>query len=243
MKIKPEWVSSAESLSGFVEGAVPPIIGIKKGELTLKSIDKRVCNKIIIDNHYSHKTATDAVTQLYLGIFYKDKLLGAMQYGYAMNPASCKNIVKGTEIDEYLELNRLWIDDSIPIRFVESQIIGMSFRLIKKIRPKVKWIQSFADGRVGHGTIYQATNFLYCGSHEQSFVELDGKLHHIAKFSDSRKSFGKRYKHILSTLKKHTHKQYRYIYFLHKEERKNLLLQVSDYPTRVTYINTLPIPL
>lgn len=225
-----DWVYSTESLAGFVKGAKPELIGIKKKELVLKKIDKGLCNRIIIDNHYSHKTATDSHTLLYLGIFWQGKLKGAMQYGYAMNPASGDSIVKGAKTDDWLELNRLWIADDVELRNVESQIIGMSFKLIKKIMPRIKWIQSFADGRVGVGTIYQATNFLYCGSHKQTFVEFNGETHHIAKFSNSKKSFGRMFKGIEKELPKKEYEQHRYIYFLDDTERKNLLLPIKEYP-------------
>ncbi len=227
------WVYSNQSLANYVDGAKKEIIGIQKNDLVLKKIEKKRCNQIIIDNHYSHKTATDAHTLLYLGIFYKNEIVGAMQYGYAMNPKSCANIVEDTKIDEYYELNRLWIADGVPIKNVESQIIGMSFKLIKKINPKIKWIQSFADGRVGVGTIYQATNFIYCGSHKTKFVELNnGEVHHEGKFRNLQKSFGRKF-HGLDKDKKFKHKiydQYRYIYFIKKDERKKLLLKPESYP-------------
>lgn len=228
-----EWVHDSQSLAGFVDGAEPQIVGIKKNELILKKIGSQRCNRIIIENHYSHKTATDAHTLLHLGIFYQKKIVGAMQYGYAMNPRSCENIVKGTNIDEYYELNRLWIADGVPVKNIESQIIGMSFKLIKKINPKIKWIQSFADGRVGVGTIYQATNFLYCGYHKTKFVEFGGELHHEGKFRNLRKSFGRKFHglHKDDRFERKEYKQYRYIYFLDKKERKNLLLDVEPYPT------------
>jgi len=227
-----EWVYATESLAGFVDGAKRQIIGIQKDDIILKKIYREICNRIIIDNHYSHKTATDMHTLLHLGIFYNKILKGAMQYGYAMNPHSCHEIVKGTSIDEYYELNRLWISDDFPVRNVESIVIGMSFRLIKKLNPKIKWIQSFADGRVGCGTIYQASNFLFCGSHKQTFVKFNGELHHIGKFNNSKKTFSRMYGDFLdkSDTEKKCFDQYRYIYFLKKEEKCNLLLDVLPYP-------------
>lgn len=224
-----EWIYSNESLVGFVQGATKKITGIKKGDLELKKIDKSICNQIIIDNHYSHKTATDAHTRLHLGIFFRGRLLGAMQYGYAMNPQSCGNIVGGTKVNEYYELNRLWISDELG-KNTESQIISMSFKLIKEINPKIKWIQSFADGRVGVGTIYQACNFLYCGSHNLVFYKLGDEIHHRGKFTHPKRSFGRLYRQCRGNLEKVEYPQYRYIYFLHKKERQNLLLTVLDYP-------------
>lgn len=226
-----EWVYSSESLAGFVDGTRPVIVGIIKKGLELRKIDSGICNQIIVKNHYSHKTATDSHTILHLGIFFDGVLVGAMQYGLAMNPQSCSVIVKDTLVDEYFELNRLWIDDCCG-KNTESTIIGLSFKLIAKLYPKVKWIQSFADGRVGVGTIYQASNFLYCGSHKQDFLVLDGVLHHAGKFRNHTKSFGRRYSNLRKSLPKQSFQQYRYIYFLKPEFRSDLLLKVLPFPKK-----------
>lgn len=233
-----EWVYTTESLAGFVKNAKRQIIGITKQNITLKMIDKSKCNNIIIKNHYSHKTATDSHTLLHLGVFLDNELLGAMQYGYAMNPKSCSNLVEGTKINEYYELNRLWLNDKLP-KNSESMVIGLSFKLIKKIRPKIKWIQSFADGRVGVGTIYQATNFLYCGYHTTNFIEFNNELHHEGKFSNYKKSFGRMYKGLQFKFKRYKFKQYRYIYFLQKKEKKNLLLSILSYPKKENKNNSI----
>lgn len=226
-----EWVYSTESLAGFVEGAKPVVVGIVKRGLEVRRIDADICNAMIIKNHYSHKTATDSHTILHLGIFKDGVLVGAIQYGLAMNPASCSKIVKDTAMDEYFELNRLWISDSCG-KNTESTVIGLSFKLIARLYPKVKWIQSFADGRVGVGTIYQASNFLYCGSHKQDFLEMGGQLHHAGKFSNHTKSFGRQYFNIAKSLPKHSFPQYRYIYFIKPEYRKDLLLKVLPFPKK-----------
>jgi hypothetical protein len=63
-----------------------------------------------------------------------------------MNPASQASVVKDTEIDEYLELNRMWLSDEAP-KNSESKAISYSIKYIKRKYPKIKWIQSFADER------------------------------------------------------------------------------------------------
>jgi len=230
---KHKWVFSKNTLDKYIPSIVvtPNIIGIKKDNLMLKKIEYYKASNIIIKNHYSHKTATRSHTLLNIGIYLNDKCIGAMQYGYAMNPLSCTSIVSDTKVDEYYELNRLWIDD-IAGKNTESQVIGMSFRLIKEVNPKIKWIQSFADGRVGVGTIYQATNFLYCGSHKQKFVSFNGETHHIGKFTNKQKTFGRMFGNLLPTLPNNEYQQYRYIYFLDKEWEKKLLLPIKPYPKK-----------
>ena len=85
------------------------------------------------------------------------------QYGYGIKPAKTSQWVEGTKRDEFLELNRLWLDDSLGFNS-ESYVISQSLKFIKKLNPKLKWIISFADGMMGkNGTIYQSTNFIYTG--------------------------------------------------------------------------------
>jgi len=43
-------------------------------------------------------------TYIHLGVYMNGVLIGILQYGYAMNPASCGSVVKDTAMDEYLEL-------------------------------------------------------------------------------------------------------------------------------------------
>jgi len=83
------------------------VIGFGDDKYYIKEIPKKESNKIIIENHYSKKTATDAHTKISLGIFLNNNIIGALQFGYAMNPQSMDKIVRHTKIDEYLELNRM----------------------------------------------------------------------------------------------------------------------------------------
>ena len=117
-------------------------IGFGNDEFYVKEIDRKIANKIIVENHYSKKFYN--ATYIHLGLFDKNGLIGVLQYGYAMNPASQGSIVKDTSIDEYLELNRMWIKDNVG-NYPESRAISFSIKYIKRKFPKIKWIQSFAD--------------------------------------------------------------------------------------------------
>ena len=67
------------------------------------------------------------------------------------------------------ELNRMWIDDSLG-KNAETVLIAASIKLIRQIDTNVVAIQSFADGRLGCGTIYKAANFKYFGFHYTKFL-------------------------------------------------------------------------
>ena len=154
----------------------PEIIGYSNGNLAVREIERERANAIIIKNHYSHKVYN--ASYIHLGVFVDNNLVGVLQYGSAMNPASGNSVVEGTQIENFLELNRMWIDDSAG-NTSESQAISCSIRYIKHRYPKVKWIQSFADERCGcYGIVYQACSFAYYGEHINIFWELDGEYYH-----------------------------------------------------------------
>ena len=215
-------------MKGYIYSAQIPmfghkdIIGYGTDEFCVKEIEKDVANKIIIDNHYSKKVYN--ATYIHLGVFIENKLLGVLQYGYAMNPASCGSVVEGTEMNQYLELNRMWLDDMAK-KNSESMAISYSIKYIKGKLKTIKWIQSFADERCGGlGIVYQACSFRYYGEHTSSFWELENTMYHNTSMTVSKKS--ERYKNnvggcrYLQTNKeeatKHDLRQFRYIKFLDK---------------------------
>ena len=209
----------------------PECIGFGNENFYVKEIDRNLAIEIIINNHYSKKTYNG--TYINLGIFENNILKGVLQYGYAMNPASCGSVVKDTQMNEYLELNRMWLSDEIEIKYPESQAISMSISFIKKKYPKIKWIQSFADERCGgFGIVYQACSFSYYGEHNATFWELDNIVYHNSMMT-SRKAGGKKYDLLQANKERcvsHTLRQFRYIKFLDQREKKKCLLKEKPYP-------------
>jgi hypothetical protein len=211
----------------------PECLGFGSSEFYVKEIDRNLANKLIIKNHYSKKVYN--ATYIHLGLFIKGEIKGVLQYGYAMNPASCASVVEGTEMNEYLELNRMWIADNVG-EYPESRAISCSIKYIKRKYPKIKWIQSFADERCGgFGIVYQACSFNYYGQHVSDFWELNGVVYHNIQMTVSEGS--KRYKGEAKKLqenKKHavkmTLRQFRYIKFLDQREKKKCLLKEKPYP-------------
>ena len=107
----------------------PECIGFGSPSFYIKEIDRKEANEYIVKNHYSGKFYN--ATYIHLGLFVNEELKGVLQYGYAMNPASCGSVVEGTKQDEYLELNRMHLQDNIG-EYVESQSVSMSIKYIKK---------------------------------------------------------------------------------------------------------------
>jgi hypothetical protein len=177
-------------------------IGFGTDEFYVKEIDRKLANEIIIKNHYSKKVYNG--TYIHLGVFYKNNLK-----------------------------NRMWIDDDCK-QYAESQAISYSVKYIKKKLKKIKWIQSFADERCGgFGIVYQACSFDYFGEHTNKFWELDGETFHNSIMTSEKA--GRRGYNLLNNpdnkdrIIKHELRQFRYIKFIDKREKKNCLLKQKPY--------------
>lgn len=204
-------------------------IGFGDDCFCVKEVGRDMANDIITKNHYSKKYYN--ATYIHLGVYMGNKIVGVLQYGYAMNPASCGSVVSGTEMNEYLELNRMWLNDVAP-RNSESKAISYSIKYIKRKYPKVKWIQSFADERCGkHGIVYQAANFEYYGEHTATFWTLDNEIYHNSLMTRN-PELSKSAKKLQENKNRATSeqlRQFRYIYFIDKREKNNALLKKKDF--------------
>jgi hypothetical protein len=206
------------------------VVGFGTEDFSVRTIPRKTATEIIIANHYSKKIYSAA--RIHLGVF-SPELLGCLQFGAAMNPRSQASIVADTEFEEYLELNRMWLDDVLP-RNSESKAISYAVALIRKLEPRVGWIQSFSDERCRRfGVVYQAANFEYCGKHKSVFWELDGEMFHNSILTDGLKATqpkGAKLRANRERLIRHEFWQFRYIYFIRPEFRRRLLKKTFPYP-------------
>lgn len=203
---------------------------IKK--IYIKEIDAKLANRLIIENHYSGTVAKGVV--YHLGVFINEVLYGVAQFGYGIKPQQTCKWVKGTNPNEYLELNRLWISDKLG-KNAESNSISKSIKWVKENKPELKWIISFADGMMGKvGTIYQATNFIYTGFRKDGGIWMtkDGdRIHSISLWH----KHGTINRGVLEgiygkPLYKVFGGQHRYFYFYDKELIKELQVDILPYP-------------
>lgn len=157
------------------------------GTLIVRPIEKNLAKSMIIENHYSHKW-NESFGIMNFGIFREnsDKCLGAAVFGRMMNSHSFKSISDDLEQNEIVELNRLWVDDCLGHN-AESLFIGACFKILRAEYSEIKAVQSFADGRLGCGTIYKATNFRYFGVHKTPFFEnkVTGEITHNAVMTNA----------------------------------------------------------
>ena len=148
-----------------------------------------------------------------------------------MNPASCGSVVEGTKMNQYLELNRMWLDDKAE-RNSESKAVSYSLRYIRSKFPKIKWIQSFADERCGcFGIVYQACSFSFYGEHVSTFWTVDGEVYHNSLMTRDPK-LSKSAKFLQDNKERATSeelRQFRYIFFIDKRWKKKCLLKERPY--------------
>jgi len=208
----------------------PDVIGFGDAAFCVREMPRDKANAIIQRNHYSRKFYS--ATYIHLGVYIDGDLHGVLQFGYAMNPASAGSVVTGTALDEYLELNRMWLDDFAP-HCSESRALSAAIKFIRRKYPKVKWIQSFADERCGKfGAVYQASGFRYFGEHDAVFWELDGVVYHNSLMTRDR-ALSKSAAVLQDGRDRATSsslRQFRYLYFMAPRFAKGVKLREQPFP-------------
>jgi hypothetical protein len=216
---------------GYLTGATG-VQGFGKRNLYVAAIQAATARETILTKHYSRRIVNNSY--LHLGVYHEGEFRGVLQFGYALNPHRAGKVVAGTRQGEYLELNRMWLDDACP-RNTESQVISYAVKYIRRACPTVAWVQSFADERCGGlGVVYQAANFLYCGCHLTTFWLLDGDWYHDLLLTAHQKGGGRGVylRANISRAEKREFRQFRYVLFLKQPWRKRLNLPVLPYPKR-----------
>lgn len=130
-------------------------------EILVKPISAADASRVVKAVHYSGKVVNNS--QLHLGVFWKGRLEGAMQFGPSLDKRKIVGLVEGTSWNGFIELNRMAFSEALP-RNSESRALAVAFRLIRKQYPHLEWVVSFADGaQCGDGTIYRAAGFALTG--------------------------------------------------------------------------------
>ncbi len=134
---------------------------------------------LVVSYHYLHRKPPISIAY---GLFNSEGILkGVMTFG---TPASHHMVIGAcpSEPESVIELNRLWVCDTMP-RNTESWFIS---RVLAEIPPKI--VLSYADTTMGHvGIVYRAANFFYAG-----WTDMDRKtprFDYIAPGKHSRDAF------------------------------------------------------
>ena len=192
----------------------------------IEAIPYSLAMDIVIEKHYLHRKCPVSFS---FGLFNKKDSMpfGVVTYGVSPSSTLLKGICGESEKSNVYELNRLWVDDSVP-KNGESYLIG---RTIKQLDREI--IVSYADSAQSHiGVVYQASNFIYTGL---SAKFLDPKVkgfenQHHATYANRLtnkqviEKFGKENVYFKERSRKH-----RYIYFNARGKRKMELLEKLRY--------------
>ena len=193
-------------------------------------MSKGEAKELIVREHYSHNWGTSFGLYNY-GIKLNGELLGVAAYGNLMNPQSFKSIADLAP-GQVTELNRLWIDDRLG-KNAETWLMAEAHKRLLRDTP-VRLVQSFADGRLGVGTIYQAANFGYYGCSTTRFHRnlVDGQSYHDTPFSNASRSgiYLRNAMHARGELETFTVNTYRYLKPLTKAAARRIKLKPKPYP-------------
>lgn len=130
-------------------------------DIRVAPVASKDAHAFVRSHHYSGKSTNNS--QLHLGAFMGDRLVGVAQFGPPMDRSELIGLVRDTPWNGMLELNRLAMIDATP-RNTESRFLAVCFRLMRQHAPHVQWVVSFADGtQCGDGTIYRAAGFVLTG--------------------------------------------------------------------------------
>jgi hypothetical protein len=171
--------------------------------------------------------------------------MGIITFGIPPSPYLMK--ICGEEYKkDVLELNRLFCYDESP-RNSESFLISQGIKLLKKDRPNIKILVSFADTRQDHlGYIYQASNWYFTGFSIPGggSIVIDGKEYHPKNLNNKYNTSDlNKLKEILGTQNIHYRprsKKCRYVYFIGNKWENKLLKSLCKYPIQEYYPKELP---
>lgn len=209
----------------------------------LQIIEVPICDakKVCIEKHYSHSW-NDAFGTFNYGICLPERpgvLFGVAVFGRLKVPHSVFSLFDTSDLNACFELNRLWVSDELG-RNTESFFISKCINDIKKRCPGALAIQSFSDGRLGCGKVYQASNFKYFGCHETKFVKYPCeksktgfKIIHAQTITNpaSCRGFLECHSHLeKGDMSAFIVKTYRYVFFLHKDAESRFALKSEPFP-------------
>lgn len=195
-----------------------------KDRYSIKQIDYKTAMDVVKREHYLHRQAPCSFA---FGLFESARLIGVVVYGVSCSSTLLKGICGESEKQNVYELTRLWIEDGTP-KNTESYFIGNTIKLLDK-----EIIVSFAEIQQGHaGTVYQATNFLYCGMsvkfRDPKVKGLEHQHHatyaHGMTMDQVREKYGYANVYYVDRPRKH-----RYIYFNASRLRKKALIKKLKY--------------
>lgn len=217
-----------ENVNDFLEQNLQPLLSIKRGkyQLVFKSVDSKDLIDLMERYHYLHRKTP---FKYGYGLYVNNILMGMITYTTPNKTTVAKSFNSSASIYNTLELSRLYIKDEVSqnIKNITSKFVAWTLRQLKQEQDGNWFIISFADQGMHHtGSIYQATNFLYCGKSKPTGEFAWGGERRYRE----RWRAGAYYRYLIQpTLK------YRYITFVgsktfKKRAKNSLKLDIEPYP-------------
>ncbi|MBL4951082.1 hypothetical protein JK635_02355 [Neobacillus sp. YIM B02564] len=208
----------------------------------VKEVELELVKQICREKHYLHRVPSIVASY---GLYRNELLMGIITFGVPPSPYLMK--ICGEEYKKsVLELNRLWCFDESP-RNSESFLISQGIKLLKRDKPEIKILVSFADTREGHlGYIYQATNWNFTGWSIPGggSIVIDGKEYHPKNLNNKYNTSDlNKLKEILGTQNifyRPRSKKCRYVKFISDKRENKKLASLCKYPIQDGYPKTLP---
>ena len=202
----------------------------------VKSIAFNECKEWFLRKHYLKRLAS--FTYIF-GLYKLNYLVGVCSYGRPVSHSLVKGSFKGHYQNNFLELNRLVINENL-----EKNCLSYFLSKTLKMLPKPTVVVSYADTSLGHhGYIYQATNWIYTGlSAKRKDYKIKGMNLHSASLLDREgRNIGKgKIKLIKEKFGNDLYtearpRKHRYFYLLcdkktKKQMIKNLSYKIQSYP-------------
>lgn len=138
--------------------------------LTVEPIVNKLAHDLILNVHYARRLPSISYA---FGLFDGSELLGVVTFGSPPSAPVRKGLLGPDHAHRVLELNRLVLRENVHNR--ASFLVGGALRFM----PEGTVVLSFADTDQKHvGTVYQATNFMYCGlSAKRTDWKIEGLEH------------------------------------------------------------------
>ena len=209
-----------------------------KNQYSVRSIQSAQAYEWFLNKHYLKRLPPMSYC---FGLYDKDLfLVGVASYGRPAAHGVVIGAFGGKFMENFLELNRLIINDNLP-----KNILSFFLSNTLNLLPKPQAIVSYADTSQGHhGYIYQATNWIYTGLsakrkdyklkgvhniHSTSLLDREGRHMTKGKVAEMKKKYGD------DLYTEDRPRKHRYFYFLGTRKqslayRDSLTYPVSDYP-------------
>ena len=168
-------------------GYQPPITNINPKQLDFRQVNRSDYRDFYSKYHYIGNQGKWGYT---IGGYYQDKLICCVTY----SGCTRKQIIDrlGIRCTEIRELSRLCRHPLYVGKNMLSKLISKSIKMIKKDRPELKYLVTYADQSQKHtGTVYKASNWVLDGETPPSYhYEKDGYVTYKKTLWDRAKKMG-----------------------------------------------------